>query len=58
MVQPHSFLSSEIVPPINFTWTGDVSISFGDSTFAILVLVVVVWLSSHLRMVEGQSTLG
>ena len=45
MVQPHSFLSSEIVPPITFTWTGDVSISFGDSTFAILVLVValIVW---------------
>lgn|GEM_PF-5340826 len=30
MVQPHSFLSSEIVPPINFTWTGDVSIVNGQ----------------------------
>lgn len=38
------FLSPEIVPPINLDWTGDVNIflDFGDTTFALFVIAVLV----------------
>lgn len=44
----HHFLSPEIVPPITFDWTGDVNIflNFGDSTFVLLLIVVLVALIS------------
>lgn len=43
MARTH-FISLEIVPPINLDWAGDVNISldFGDSTFAILLIVALI----------------
>ena len=47
----HHFLSPEIVPPITFDWTGDVNIflNFGDSTFVLLIVVLVALISASKR---------
>lgn len=44
-------LSPEIVPPIDFDWAGNVVIflDFGDSTFAVLIVAVIAYISARNR---------
>ena len=50
MARTH-FLSPEIVPPIDFDWAGNVIIflDFGDSTFAMLLVAVIAYISARNR---------
>ena len=50
MARTH-FLSPEIVPPIVLDWAGDVNffLDFGDSTFAVLMVAVIAYISARNR---------